>query len=344
MNRFGRIRIGMSLAVAIVLVAVVLCWMYWPASDDAAIDSDSGLHITAGIIPTTDFSDAAIAADELISACFDGPDCLPSIDQPQFESVATANQWLNDDDDVLVLNRFGVQRAYPVRILNWHPVVNDTVNGKPLLITYCPLCGSSRAFVPRVNGGFTRFGVSGFVRNSNLVLYDRYEGNLWQQFTGTALAGPAVSRSESLTPIEITLTTWVEWKEQYPNTEVLSRTTGYMRDYEQNPYADYATSAELLYPVLQPVDDRLAKKEVVFGVHIGDAARAYTESDLRANTEIHDQLGDRPITIRRLAGGQVIVGLDDTSGQTIPADRSYWFAWAGFYPNTSLYTPSAIAP
>lgn len=128
--------------------------------------------------------------------------------------MAEEASWLKDDDIVFAIDYMDLQRAYPQRILNWHEIVNDTLPssgqtaGDPIAVTFCPLCGSALAFERKVDGVITEFGVSGKLHNSDLVMYDRYEGNLWQQITGERIVGPAAQRFEILKQIPIITTPW----------------------------------------------------------------------------------------------------------------------------------------
>ena len=122
-----------------------------------------------------------------------------------YENAKKAGNWLNPSDIVFAINYKGIVRAYPQRILNWHEIVNDhaVVDGEDyyFMITFCPLCGSAVGFERSVDGVITEFGVSGKLHNNDLVMYDRFEGNLWQQITGEAIVGPAARRNEILIQI-----------------------------------------------------------------------------------------------------------------------------------------------
>jgi len=144
-------------------------------------------------------------------------DGIPSIDQPRF--VAAGQSGLRDSDRVLGVARNGIVRAYPVRILNWHEIVNDRLAGEPVAITYCPLCGTGMAFSARAADRELSFGVSGLLYNSDVLLYDRATGSLWSQIMSRAVTGPL--RGTSLTAVPLTHTTWADWRARHPRTEVL---------------------------------------------------------------------------------------------------------------------------
>jgi len=301
-------------------------------SKEAQVATHSRL-IVRDVQLQTDPKGARIDPDELLQGCY-GKDCIPSIDDPKFENGNTAS-WLADDDIVFTIDYNGKQRAYPQLLLNWHEIVNDKIGDKAVIITFCPLCGSALAFERAVNGMITEFGVSGKLYKSDLVMYDRYEGNLWLQITGEALIGPAARRQEKLTPFPIHTTTWGEWKKIYPDTEVLSRDTGYQRDYTRYPYGDYETSERLLFPV-GPLNTSIPIKSIVYGVEIGPKSKAYRLEDLKKQPIILDKIGKTRIKIQRFPSGEVRVTNLDT-GEAMMSFRLFWFSWASLHPQTDLY-------
>lgn len=163
------------------------------------------------------------------------PDGIPPIDDPQFVSVAEADEWLNDPEPVLVLDIDGDVRAYPMQILMWHEIVNDTVGGIPVSVTYCPLCNSAITFDRTIRGVETTFGTSGSLYFANLVMYDRATESLWNQLDGRAVVG--VLTGEKLDTIPSSMLAWGEFKEARPEALVLDRNrTGASRRYGTNPY------------------------------------------------------------------------------------------------------------
>jgi len=220
--------------------------------------------------------------------------------------------------------------------MNWHEIVNDEINGTPVAVTFCPLCGSALAFERIVDGVITEFGVSGKLHNSDLVMYDRYEGNLWQQITGEAIVGPAARRDEKLKQVPIITTTWKEWKEEHPETEVLSLDTGFTRDYSNYPYGTYEENEELLFGV-KGLDKSLHIKAVVYGLEINGKSKAYPETVFEETSVITDTIGDIPIRLERDDSGEVTVTNLETGEEIIPI-RLFWFAWAAFHPDTELFT------
>lgn len=295
--------------------------------------ANPGETVVNNVSLQNDFDGAKVKKEDLLQGCF-SKDCIPSIDDPKFESAREAS-WLNDEDRVFALDYNGVQRAYPQRILNWHEIVNDTIEGDPVVITFCPLCGSALAFERIVDGVITEFGVSGKLHNSDLVMYDRYEGNLWQQISGEGIVGPAARRDEILKKIPIITTSWKDWKKEYPNTQVLSRDTGHSRDYSQYPYGTYEQDDQLLFGV-EGLDKSLQIKTVVYGIEINGLSKAYPESVFDKNKVIEDKIGDSSIRLERKDSGEVEV-IDLVTNEEIIPIRLFWFAWAAFHPDTQLY-------
>ena len=294
-----------------------------------------GSTVVRNVSLADDFTGAKVKKEDLVQGCLGGQDCLPSIDNPKFENVEEASSWLKDEDVVFAINYKEVQRAYPQRILNWHEIVNDTIANDQIAITFCPLCGSALAFERKVDGIITQLGVSGKLHNSDLVMYDRYEGNLWQQITGEAIVGPAARRNEVFKQVPIVTTTWGKWKKEHPTTEVLSKNTGHTRDYQQYPYGTYEQDDELHFGV-KGLNKQLQIKTVVYGIEVNAVSKAYPESVFERQKVIEDTVGGAPITLSKADFGEVKVTNKQTGEKIIPV-RLFWFAWAAFHPNTELY-------
>ncbi len=261
-------------------------------------------------------------------------DGIPAIDSPRFVPAAEVD-FLRPEDRVLGLTAFGETRAYPVSILVWHEVVNDWIHDLPLVVTYCPLCGTGLAFLAEDVTGPLTFGVSGLLYNSDLVLFDRETESLWSQLLGQAIAGPL--RGTRLAVLPLTHTTWEAWREAHPGSLVLSTDTGYERDYGGDPYADYAQGSGLLASV-RARSQRYHPKERVLGVTLGGIHKAYPFVELaRAGASLIPD---------RLAGSEILVRFDPrdqsarafgSDGVQLPAVTAYWFAWYAFHPDTAVF-------
>ncbi|MBI2314457.1 DUF3179 domain-containing protein [Candidatus Daviesbacteria bacterium] len=266
-------------------------------------------------------------------------DCIPAIDNPKFISASEAERLnqIEDNDVVFAISHKGINRAYPQRILNWHEIVNDTVSGDPLLITFCPLCGTAIGFerVLEQNGQavVTTFGVSGKLVNSNLVMYDRRTETLWQQLGGEAIVGQLVG--QKLKPFPVDTVLWKDWKKLHPDTQVLSQDTGHSRDYSVYPYGSYEQDRDIYFPAEGEDDDRLHPKEMVWGIEISGKFKAYSDKKLAKVGKLEDNLNGVKLEITRNKEGQV--SFTKENGERIIPDRSMWFAWVSFHPETELY-------
>ncbi len=261
-------------------------------------------------------------------------DGIPAIDKPRF--VGAAQSGLGDEDRVLGLFLDGIARAYPIRILNWHEVVNDRFGQQSVAVTYCPLCGTGMAFDAQVAGQALQFGVSGLLYNSDVLLFDRATESLWSQITQTAISGPR--KGTRLQALALAHTSWADWRARHPATTVLSTDTGFARDYDRDPYAGYDKVQQLMFDVAQR-DDRLPLKEWVLGVQVGDVYKAYPFSVLARRVDgrgsLHDTVAGRRLRIDYSAqhhSAQVF----DAQGALLPSLTAFWFAWFAFHPSTEI--------
>ena len=261
-------------------------------------------------------------------------DGIPAIDKPRFVDARDAR--IADPDRVLGIVHKGVARAYPVAILNWHEVVNDRIAGDPVIVTYCPLCGTGMAFDGRIGAGETTFGVSGLLYNSDVLLYDRATESLWSQIMGRAVSGRM--KGTALLALPLAHTSWADWRRRHPTTQLLSTDTGHARDYARDPYAGYDKVARLMFQV-EHRDDRLPIKEWVLGLRIGDVTKAYPFSVLaqRADAQgrLRDTLGDQTIEVhfdREHRSARAV----DAAGRELPTLTAFWFAWVAFHPLTAV--------
>lgn len=265
-------------------------------------------------------------------------DGIPAIDRPTFISAAAAQ--LADADRVLGIKSEGIARAYPVRILNWHEVVNDRIAGRGVVVTYCPLCGTGMAFEPPAKTGSGGFGVSGLLYNSDVLLYDRATQSLWSQILSTAISGTL--KGTVLVPVPLTHTSWADWRARHPTTEVLSTVTGFERDYAHDPYAGYDRVQRLMFDV-QHRDERFPLKEWVLGLRVNGKAKAYPFSVLEKavgrSGELLDTVGKQSVRIRFDRLHRTAEAFD-AQGRPLAGTMAFWFAWVAFHPQTEvLRTP-----
>lgn len=280
-----------------------------------------------------DLSNSTIPTKEIMGG---GPprDGIPSIDNPRFTSVEEADGWLNDEDLVVAFSHNGVRRAYPLRILVYHEIVNDSVGGKPIAVTYCPLCGTSMVFDAIVDGRHLDFGVSGLLWNSDVLMYDRETESLWSQLAMKAVSGPQAGKELELLPADHLK--WGAWKKENPMGEVLSRKTGHNRNYNRTPYAGYESMDRTMFPVRKYRDD-LRNKAWVAGVHLGDASVAFPLDELPDREWTKVKIKDHEVQVHYNRETEEIAAKTIDTGETLPVIKAYWFAWQAFYPQTALW-------
>ena len=218
-------------------------------------------------------------------------------------TAEAASSWINDSDEVIGIEINGDARAFPIRIIAWHEMVNDTIGGVPVSLAYCTLCGSAILFDGRVGADVYRFGTSGLLYRSNKLMYDRTTRTLWNQFSGKPAWGPLVGRGIRLEVLPVVLTTWGDWRARHPESIVLSIETGFARDYGPGvAYKDYNASPGTWFNV--PFrDERLGAKDDVYVVRVGEALTAYPTALLAQRTLVHDEVGGLPIVVVATAGG-----------------------------------------
>ena len=278
-----------------------------------------------------DVSNALIDVNEIFHG---GPpkDGIPAIDHPKFIAVSKVD-YLKEDDIVIGVVRGDKQRAYPLRILVWHEIVNDTFDKKALAITYCPLCGTAMVFEREINDEVKTFGVSGLLYQSDVLMYDRQSQSLWSQLAMKAISGKDVN-----TPLKWIASehlTWRAWREKYPDSLILSTDTGFRRHYQQQAYAAYFASDKTMFPV-KKTRQELSNKEKVLGVIVEGQAKAYPLNKLPDNQPVHDTIGTKQVVIHYDRKTH-FPRFTSAAGEDIPAVVVFWFAWQAFYPQTKLW-------
>lgn len=286
-----------------------------PSLGQDASPSDEVDLVDGGVPPrgaesefTTDFSITSIPFDEILSGGI-AKDGIPALDAPVFVSIADAEAWLADTEPVVVIDIEGVAKAYPIQILTWHEIVNDEINGLPVAVTFCPLCNSTLAFERAFGGVIYDFGTTGRLRNSNLVMYDRQTESWWQQATGEAVIGELTGTMLERVPAP--MTSFVDFKAAYPEGEVLSIETGYVRNYGTNPYAGYDTPGNFPFLFDGRVSGELDPVEYVLGVEVNNAASAYPFSLLREEIVINDTIDGVPVVVFWQPGTNAALGASE---------------------------------
>jgi hypothetical protein len=260
-----------------------------------------------------------------------GKDKIRTVDAPEFSHIGEAS-WIGRDTEVLGIEVEGEARAYPVRMLEYHQIVNDVVGGVPIAVTYDPLAGTPIAYRRRVDGRTLVFGVSGLLYNHNFLFFDRETESLWSQFLGRAVAGPlAGKRLERVTVHQETAGAWIA-----RHMESLFMRPPFPEKvfYQMSPYAAYWIEDKTLFP-LAAADSTYHAKELVLGVVVGDTARAYVGSILTRDGGESDE---------KIDGKRVRVLYDSETGtfhwdvdEGVLATEAYWLAWKAFHPETEIW-------
>nr|WP_277813251.1 DUF3179 domain-containing protein [Haloferax sp. ATB1] len=257
-------------------------------------------------------------------------DAIPAITAPVFADDWTGfeavDATLDDGDEVVGVELDGVARAYPLAVLNWHEIVNDDFDGRPVVVTYCPLCGSAVVADRLAGGEPTYFGVSGLLWMSDLVMYDDRTNSLWSQVLATAIRGELTGETLSLLPS--TISTWGEWRAAHPETEVLvpPPVSGTIRGqqtrrYDVNPYTSYQQSSDIGIGFNDAADDRLHPKTSVVGVAVDGVARAYPLDAVERAGVVNDIVGDLPVVVAASAEGSLVAYVRRVDGETVEFDR-----------------------
>lgn len=274
---------------------------------------------------------ARIDLDDLLNG---GPpkDGIPSIDAPEFDTAQTTP--FQSDDTVIGVVMNGEAKAYPYNILNWHEIVNDTVGGVNVSITYCPLCDT----IVVVERGDTTFGVSGKLYQSCLVMYDRADDTLYAQPWALGIIGPKVNLS--LTRVPATKTTLEDWIAQYPDSQILSTRTGHNRNYQDYPYGTYNIDERLIFPVRNQEQLSLHPKAIVSYVWQADDQTPHNQFSGDHHSFIHEELRQSGIQDIEFAGHTIrgrwdealsTVVVERLDGTVIPSSTAFAFVYPAYF-------------
>ena len=359
--------VGVILSVIIVIPTI--------NTNPTSITITAGGNTNSAASATAEEKEKSIVPLDQIVSGGPPPDGIPSIDNPKFISVQEASKFLEDSELVLGLNINGDIRAYPLQILVWHEIVNDEIGSIPVAVTYCPLCFTNQVFNRTIDDRkeVVEFGTSGKLYNSNLVMYDRTSKSLWSQAMAEGIVGKYAGTKLERVPFDVAY--WKEWKQLYPDSKILSRDTGSNRPYGVDPYGDYYTNSDVLFPISNR-DDRFGLKEIVVGFENKGQYKAYKLQEIEDNKVINDQVNGKSITLFSsypfmiraydpIAEGQTLEFtynpksknfLDEQTGSEwnfegmaingqmkgkqltrLPYDEGFWFEWIAFHAKTGLY-------
>jgi hypothetical protein len=292
----------------------------------------------------TDFTKATVDFTQIVSG---GPprDGIPPIDSPRFEPALEVDAYA-DREPVIQLVFGEAARAYPLSVLTWHEIVNDTFAGVPVAVTYCPLCNASVVFDRRFDGRILDFGTTGLLRNSDLIMYDRQTESWWQQFTGQGIVGAHAGEQLGFLPSRVV--SFGEFRQTYPDGEVLVPADAAFRDYGRNPYVNY-DSRSAPYPLytgdLPAQIDPLERVVVVRRggdivaitlAHLRDLGRIEIDGvSLEWTDGMASALDSAAISRGRNVGS---VTATDRSGAPLVHDVTFAFVLFAFHPNTTVHT------
>ena len=250
------------------------------------------------------------------------PDVIASIDEPRFEA-AEAIDWLVDTEPVLVIDRGPTVRAYPVQILIWHEIVNDVIDGLPVVVTYCPLCNSAVAFEREHQGELLDFGTSGSLYQSALVMYDRQTESLWTHFDGRAVIGDRIG--QELTRVAVSTVSFGDLRRGHPGAEVLIPPAT-SQPYGRNPYGAYDGRERPLSGFFPgAIDPRTGAMDRVVGIKVGDTTVAITLDRLRRDGVVPMEIDGRRAVAWVAPGLRSALGTHDlVDGEEIGASGVFW--------------------
>lgn len=295
---------------------------------------ETSRHFLTSLPWKTNWSIRIIDLAELIlGAPRDG---IPPLNEPAFISVAEADAIYSDNSPVIQFEVHEDVRAYPLEIMTWHEIVNDVVGGTPVAVTFCPLCNTAIAFQRTVAGSVLTFGTSGLVRNSDLVMWDRQTESLWQQIGGKALVGDMVGAE--LTSLPTVIVAWSQFRNHFPEGLVLSRDTGFQRDYGRNPYVGYDAAGNSPFLFRGVIDERLRPFERVATVEFGEAVVAYPFALLEQERVLEEKRDGKGVVVFWVPGASsALDSLEIDQGRAVGATGVFYREVGGeelsFIPN-----------
>ena len=306
-------------------------------------------------------------------------DGVGALTDPKMAPSAIADSYLTPDELVLGVELNGDAKAYPLRILDWHEVINDVIGNTPVTVAYCPLCGTGILYATEVEGREEpiEFGTSGLVYRSRQLVYDLQTDSLWDLFSGRPVVGPLSGSGIELPTLPIVMTRWSDWRQQHPDTRVLTSDTGYDHPYIPGAaHAGNADSPEPLFPVAV-TDYRMAPKDLVFGMRLAEGDKAWPLDIFAGGAVVNDNVGpldvvligdaeSRTVRAYRRDGHsftpsasprvlysedeevwrvteEVLQGPNGATLPRLPGLTAYWFAWSGHVgQRAALYALESI--
>jgi len=259
-------------------------------------------------------------------------DGIPSVDNPRFDTPEMTPFGREERVIGIVVN--GEAKAYPIGIMNWHEIVNDTVGGSNVTVSYCPLCDT----IVAVERGSTTYGVSGKLYQSCLVMYDRADETLYAQPWALGIVGANVDRE--LDRVPAVKTTLGQWLDAYPESQILSTDTGYNRDYQSYPYGSYYTNDDIIFPVRNQDERSLHPKAIVSYIWEADDQTPHNKFSGDSHQFVHEQMrsaesqivefGDRQVRAQWDSALETVV-VEELDGTIVPSSTAFAFVYPSFF-------------
>lgn len=278
---------------------------------------------------TTDFTKISVDLGRVVSGG-PGKNGIPALSDPKFVSIGES--LIPDDVQAIVVTIGSDVRVYPLNILVWHELINDTIGDLPILVSFCPLCGSALVFSRTIESQSVEldFRVSGWLMDSNMIMYDTLTESLWNQSLGRGIAGEYNEISLSLLPF--TMLNMGTIRERFSHAQVVSENTGYQRDYRRYPYGNYENSDNLFFPVTT-IDDRYPRKELFYVIPYKEYSIALQLNNLKIGMEY--VLASKDIDLH-LIWEQETFSIIDESNETHHGYYEMWFSWAAQHPENGI--------
>lgn len=314
--------------------------IFWDFSINDRVEYPVGFVSKPGL-NGFDFAHSVIPIEDILPG---GPnrDGIPPVFAPEFVTADVYDAYRASEEDdftqdfdetVISVTIDGITHAYPIRMLNWHEVVNDEINGYPFMVTYCPLCGTGMAFSRRVNGRELNFAISGLLWADNVLMWDHETESLWSQLGIRAVTGPQFGNRLEWIPSR--QMRWSVWKRDYPYGVVLDHTQiGVQRPYRTDPYKWVRETPEPLFPANEVRNDLLLKAWVL-GVVVDNVPHAFARDQIPRNVPVVDAANGVEVMYR--GGSNLASARRLDTGEAIPVVESFWFAWASIHPETTLF-------
>lgn len=267
--------------------------------------------------------------DEIFQTSF-GKNDIPPITKPNFSSSEEIGDCLFENELVLILKVKGSVNVYPERILQHHLVVNDEISGKPILVSYCALCKSFQVYERTYKGEILEFGTTGLLYKNNDLLFDTKTESLWSQYTGNSIVGNYLGAT--LSPLPFSISTYSQAKKIYPEAKILNFQTGFIKDYRDTSYEDFALSPEIIAPQTN-ISNKYNAKDIIIGIILNGKPYAFPLKEVSKTSEV--TVDSRIITIENSNSGLTVKSGDESINYTY----GFWYVWSDFYPDTKIIEP-----